>query len=520
MQKGYNVGYILQSLASAKSYQHSISLLNSIRRANSNSWKSHLNDLTSHNGPNDTALQGLIGRSSVSGMKDWLQSLGYESSNLSVIHIAGTKGKGSTCAFTDCFLREHGRRTGFPGSVGLYTSPSLLSTRERIIIDSKAISKAAFTNYFFEVWDRLGYDLQLDVRPERLPRYRQFLMLLSFHIFVKEGVDIAIYESHVGAEYDATSVVSPAVTGITTLGMDHVRALGPSIENIAWHKAGIMKPEVPAFSTSQEHAAAEVLKLRAAERNAPLRFVDVDPDLPANSPTLIPDVQRKNASLARILSDSFLRLKAPKGQVLTSQDILHGLELYHLPGRFQTIVEGEHQWFLDIAHNEMSLLVATNWFASTVLEWNSTAIPAPTRVLIFTHTFARSSGRDERALLKSIAEPLQQRGIRFDQIIITTLKSDRAGVDCVYERPESLVTQDAQLKYANDWKSIDPGAKVSITLTVEDAMQLAKGSEKHGNGVQTFVTGDTSLIGIVISLLSENSPMDENTLVTLSEQAG
>ena len=319
-------------------------------------------------------------------MQDWLQQLGHtvrpagvllpicclkltrepQSSDLRVIHIAGTKGKGSTCAFTNYFLREHGKRTGFPTAIGLYTSPTLQSTRERIRINSNSISEAAFTRYFFEVWDKLGYSLPVETPPRQMPRYRQFLMLLSFHIFVAEGVDVAIYESHVGGEYDATNIVSPVVTGITTLGMDHVRALGPTIENIAWHKAGIMKPYVPAFSGQQEAAAANVLRLRAAEKKVELEFTDIDPSLPEQAPALEPDVQRKNASLARALADTFLRLKAPGSQSLTLQDITRGIDQYSWPGRFQQIAEGNNQWFLDIAHNEMSLPFAAQWFAQKV----------------------------------------------------------------------------------------------------------------------------------------------------------
>lgn len=212
----------------------------------------------------------------------------------------------------------------------------------------------------------MGYTSQANIDAERMPRYRQFLMLLSFHVFVLEKVDVAIYETHVGGEYDATNVVVPVVTGITALGMDHVRALGPSIENIAWHKAGIMKHNVPAFSDHQEPVVAEVLQLRAAEKNAPLKFTDIDPNLPEKVSALEPNVQKKNASLARALADTFLRLKAPGSQSLVAQDILYGIEHYSWPGRFQKIVDGNYQWFLDIAHNEISLLVAAQWFAQQV----------------------------------------------------------------------------------------------------------------------------------------------------------
>ena len=118
--------------------------------------------------------------------------------------------------------------------------------RERIRINCEPISEELFTGYFFEVWDKLprqASDL-LDV-----PRYLQLLALLSFHIFIKERINVAIHETHFGGEHNATNVVqNPTVTGITTTGMDHVKLLGPSIEIIAWHKAGIFKLGSPAFS--------------------------------------------------------------------------------------------------------------------------------------------------------------------------------------------------------------------------------------------------------------------------------
>jgi folylpolyglutamate synthase len=286
-----------------------------------------------------------------------------------------------------------------------------------------------------------------------MPRYRQFLMLLSFHVFVSERVDVAIYETHVGGEFDCTNVVVPVVTGITAIGMDHVRALGPSIENIAWHKAGIIKRNVPAFSDHQEPAVAEVLQLRAAEKNALLKFIDVDPDLPEKLPALEPNVQRKNASLGRALADTFLRLKAPESQNLVAQDIFHGIEHFFWPGRFQKIVDGNCQWFLDIAHNEMSLLVAGQWFAQQVSDTErcssdelcesnradlNSNVPAPPRILIFTHTSGQSSGRDNRALMKSVANPLQARGIRYDHVIITTLKQRQSGAKKIGMAPSTL----------------------------------------------------------------------------------
>ena len=136
---------------------------------------------------------------------------------LNVIHIAGTKGKGSTCGFLAAILNERRRSLGRPSKIGLFTSPHMVSVRERIQINAQPISEISFTEYFFHVWRAL---------PLGTLGYFRFLTLLSFFIFREEGVDAAIYETGVGGEDDATNVIqSPVATGITSLGIDYARTL-------------------------------------------------------------------------------------------------------------------------------------------------------------------------------------------------------------------------------------------------------------------------------------------------------
>ena len=285
---------------------------------------------------------------------------------LNVIHVAGTKGKGSTCAFTESFLSVHGTSTEYPRKIGLYTSPYIKTVRERIRINCKPISEDLFTIYFFEIWDKLPTRATeiLDV-----PRYLQLLALLSIHVFVKENVDVAIYETHSGGEYDATNIIErPVVTGITTIGMDHKEVLGPSISDISWHKAGIFKPGRPAFSAPQEPAAAIMLRRRSDEKGVHLKFINIDPRLRSVTPTLEPQVQQINRSLALALVGTFLSEKAPKKH---SSLVLYerGIEKFSWPGRFQSIMDKDNsQWFLDGAHNESSIYSAVVWFANTVSE--------------------------------------------------------------------------------------------------------------------------------------------------------
>lgn len=202
------------------------------------------------------------------------------------------------------------------------------------------MSEKLFAKYVFEVW----HGLSGNISPG--PRYLQLLFLVSVHAFINGGIDVAIYETHNGGEFDATNVIQkPVVTGVTTIGMDHVEQLGPLIENIAWHKAGIFKHGSPAFSTFQEPAAATVLQQRASEKNVTLQFIGVNPSLPHNNAlALKPEVQRTNCSLAIALANTLIQVKAPQEHsILASQDILKGVEQFSWPGRFHHIVDGNHQ---------------------------------------------------------------------------------------------------------------------------------------------------------------------------------
>jgi folylpolyglutamate synthase len=124
------------------------------------------------------------------------------------------------------------------------------------------------------------------------------MALLAIHTFCQEGTQAAIFETHHGGEYDATNVVSaPVVNGITSIGLDHLAQLGPEVEDVAWHKAGIFKNGSLAFSAPQMPAVEAVLRSRAIEKAVQFEIVPVDPSLPRNANALRAQVQRINCSL-------------------------------------------------------------------------------------------------------------------------------------------------------------------------------------------------------------------------------
>ncbi|CAA0812795.1 Folylpolyglutamate synthase [Striga hermonthica] len=158
-------------------------------------------------------------------MSMYVKILGLEEhiAGLKIIHVAGTKGKGSTCAFCEAILRECGFRTG------LFTSPHLIDVRERFRLDGLDISEEKFLHYFWECWHQLKENITDDLP---MPPLFQFLTVMAFKIFASEKVDVAIIEVGLGGTRDSTNVIkNPVVCGVSPLGMDHMETLDGTIEN-------------------------------------------------------------------------------------------------------------------------------------------------------------------------------------------------------------------------------------------------------------------------------------------------
>jgi dihydrofolate synthase/folylpolyglutamate synthase len=179
------------------------------------------------------------------------------------IHVAGTNGKGSTCAMMASALRVSGFRTG------LYTSPHLIDPRERIQIDGLPITDADWCSAFAEVHaaaeSLLARD-EIDVHPS----FFETVTAMAFVAFARAGVDVVVLETGLGGRLDATNLVNPEIAVITPIDFDHEAFLGSSIESIAAEKAGIIKPGRPAVFAVQSPAAFSILERRALEMEAPV----------------------------------------------------------------------------------------------------------------------------------------------------------------------------------------------------------------------------------------------------------
>ncbi|MGC9315775.1 MAG: bifunctional folylpolyglutamate synthase/dihydrofolate synthase [bacterium] len=176
------------------------------------------------------------------------------------IHIAGSKGKGSTAAVCESILRSSGYKTG------LYTSPHLVDIRERIKIDGKAISKEVFASKILEM---TAYAKKIGLQKG----YRTVFEILTasaFEIFAEAGIEAAVIECGLGGKLDATNVLRPAVTVITPVGLDHTDILGKTIKEIASDKADIMRPGIPVVLGIQNETASKILNEFAEARGAKL----------------------------------------------------------------------------------------------------------------------------------------------------------------------------------------------------------------------------------------------------------
>jgi len=249
------------------------------------------------------------------------------------VHVGGTNGKGSTCALITAALSARGFR------VGTYTSPHLVSVRERVVVDGVPIDADAFAE-----WTAF-------LRPhiERLDAsFFEATTAIAFADLAARGVDIAIVEVGLGGRLDATNVITPLASVVTKIARDHTEYLGPDLASIAREKAGIAKPDVPFITGERDPALREVLVTEAESRRAK-PVVLVDTSRPAGGPLgLLGAHQEANAWVALAALDA---LRPPFGSPplprLAGEEWPKGFADAYAPGRFD--VRG--RWIYDVAHN-------------------------------------------------------------------------------------------------------------------------------------------------------------------------
>ncbi|KAJ5826605.1 hypothetical protein N7447_003368 [Penicillium robsamsonii] len=459
-------------------------------------------------------LGGKLGSTVVEQMRKWICRIGYDINDLNrlnVVHVAGTKGKGTTCAFVNSILQSYQQSVGVPRKIGLYTSPHLGVVRERIRINSSPISEEQFTKYFFEVWDALESSaVREGIDPAYKPTYFRFLTLMAFHTFIREGVDAAVFEVGVGGELDSTNIIpQPSVTGITTLGIDHVSALGDTIDKIAWHKAGIFKTGSPAFTVPQLPSAMEVLYQRAKEKNVNLVTVVVHPALSDIDLKPAEDFQRTNASLAISLSLSLLQklgIQVDLGHEKLPEQFIQGLKNMVWRGRCETLTTGKQNWHIDGAHTEESLKLAASWFGRVTNSQSVQSRDTP-RVLIFN----QQSTRNAEVLLRAVHSELYNNcNLRFQHALFctnVTYKGNAFKIDCTNRNvdPKELESLSLQRRMAELWHQFDPMTETAALASIEEAIEYAKNIACDVDKTMILITGSLHLVGGALLVLEGES---------------
>lgn len=274
-------------------------------------------------------------------MLRFAERLGQPQNQYPCIHIAGTNGKGSTCAMLEAIYRASGRR------VGMFTSPHLVYQGERVQVNREILSRdqiVAYTRRLRPVAEQIERE-----EPGLHPTFFEFMTGMAFLRFAEAEVDLAVIETGLGGRLDATNVVMPEVAVITSISFDHTEILGESIEAIATEKAGIIKAGKPVVIGLLPEAAEAVITRIAAERESPLfRVRDAfGCDLQYLPETILPgDYQRFNAATAK-LTVNVLQKRFP----VLPEAIVQGLNGVKWPGRWEPHSLPHGTLVLDASHN-------------------------------------------------------------------------------------------------------------------------------------------------------------------------
>ncbi len=404
-----------------------------------------------------------------------LNRLGQPHQELKFVHVAGTKGKGSTCAMVTSVLKTSGY------TVGLYTSPHLVDLRERITIDGQMIGYADFT----ETMRLIAAEVKkLGGTP---PTFYEIMTVAALRYFADQAVDIAVLETGLGGRLDATNIVTPLVCGMTQISLDHTQILGKDEALIAKEKAGIFKKNVPVVSIEQSPEVTQVFQEAAQSVGAPIEFngkqVDFSYRFQASrelgphtrvcitTPTsrwehlpvpLRGEHQALNCGLALAILD---KLKGA-GFEISDEQVTEGLAATTIAGRMERVCDKPHV-VVDGAHNAASI--------QSLIKALGAYIAYDSLVLIF------GCGQD-----KSVASMLKQVSLGADKVIFTRAKANPRAVE-----PADLLTQFAEVS----------GKMAQAAPTLEEALQLANRAVSREDLI--IVTGSFYLAGEAKKLFAD-----------------
>ncbi len=374
-------------------------------------------------------------------MRELLARLGNPQAKLRIVHVAGTKGKGSASAMIAAILSAAGHRTG------LFTSPHLDRLEERIAIDGQPCSPADLIALLQQVRPTVE---QMDAESSHHtpgdwgPTYFEIITAMAFLQFAAAPTDIAVIEVGMGGRLDSTNVCNPLVSVITSISFDHTRQLGNSLAAIAGEKAGIIKPGVPGVSGVTDDEPRRVIQQIAHDNNSPLVQLGIDFDFkyhPSRTAHAQMDFEyraagrqqhlehvelgllgRHQAANAAVALAVLAELRA-QGRRIPEATVRRGLAEVHLPARVEVIAR-HPTIVIDAAHNIASI--------DALLETLDESFESTRRLLVF----AGTQEKDVRGMLRRLLP-------RFDEVILTRyLNNPRA--DDVQEL-ESLAAEIAPI---------------------------------------------------------------------------
>jgi dihydrofolate synthase/folylpolyglutamate synthase len=381
---------------------------------------------------------------------------GNPQESLSFIHVAGTNGKGSTCAMLESIYREAGFR------VGLFTSPHLVSFRERIQVNRQLISEAEVSRLTSRMKELTGH-----FSAEAMPTFFEVVTVMALTYFAEQKCDLVIWETGLGGRLDATNIVTPLASVITNIGLDHQAWLGDTLDKIAFEKAGIIKSGIPIITIAQQSAALRVIWQTATERKAPLTVVKPEEIQSVSQLPLLGAHQQINAAVA-IATVHVLQEKIP----VSEEALRTGLQMVQWPGRLQLVEKENQRILIDGAHNVDGAAALVDAIKTHFATEEPTLILG---VLI---------DKDWRLICQTLA-PIGRR------ILITPVSSARTAI------PEDL------LKACQE---ANPQAEISLCSSLHEALS------KCPNDRFVVITGSLYLVGEAIEALGLSPDTNERVL--------
>lgn len=356
-----------------------------------------------------------VKKSALTQTKELLKQLGSPEKSFSILHIAGTNGKGSVCAFLSSMLQQTGK------NIGLFTSPHLIRINERIQINGQAVEDEEFVWAFQKVY-QVVQEKENNIGH---PSFFEFLFVLAMVLFQKKKVDYAVLEVGLGGRLDSTNIVEPAVTAITNISLEHTEILGDTLEQIAAEKAGIIKQGVPVIYLEQEPEVNRVIEQLAEQKQAPVCKIlktdykiikktkkDIDfsfrsgyDEYDVVTIPFIADYQVRNVAVAIRTVEEFIQVL--NIQNLTKSQIVTGLKKTRWEGRMEQIEPGV---YLDGAHNFAAICELVDTLEQMPV------LPGGRKILLFSAV----KEKNYEAMIEKLAK---QAG--FWRIIVTKMKTHR-----------------------------------------------------------------------------------------------